>query len=231
MQKEVPAGDGPSERASVDSTCIRVGVARAAVSEDAFAGVAATDGRRDCLFGAVLCAWSGGVRYEQATSGGNCAEADPAAVALGCAAQRIPAAHQGRFAAAATGLGGLDGYDRYREVALVGARGEPGADLMRMEAAALRSRGWWLFASYGSGKSKHVPIGTPGAIVIFNGPRDHEFVSLSVYTSIRTLNNGSMGPPLDPGPKIRRALRAHRPVLDMNSAQRSYKPLTQRELN
>jgi hypothetical protein len=146
----------------------------------------------------------------------------------------LPLTQDGSQLASATGLGGLDGYDRYREVALAGGRGEPAAALMRMEAAALRSRGWRLASStVTSGpraKDKRVPIGTPGAIVIFNGPHDHEFVSLWVHTSISAVNN-DMGPPLDAGQKIRDAVRAHRPVLDLDSAQRSYKRLTHRELN
>lgn len=103
---------------------------------------------------------------------------------------------------------------------------------MRMEAAALRSRVWRLASSTitvgPQAKSKSVPIGTPDAIVIFSGPHDHEVVSLWVCTSIRAVNN-DMGPPLDAGRKIRNAVRAHRPVLDIKSAQRSYKRLTQRE--
>jgi hypothetical protein len=146
----------------------------------------------------------------------------------------LPLTKDGSMLAAATGLGGLDGYDRYREVALAGARGEPATELMRMEAAALRSRGWRLASSTATigpqAESKRVPIGTPGAIVNFNGPRDHEFVSLWVHTSIRAVNN-DMGPPLDAGRKIRNAVRAHRPVMDLNSAQRSYKPLSSRALS
>jgi hypothetical protein len=146
----------------------------------------------------------------------------------------LPLTKDGSRLATATGLGGLDGYDRYREVALAGARGEPAAELMRMEAAALRSRGWRLVSStVTSGpkaKSKFVPIGTPDAIVKFNGPRDHEVVSLWVHTSIPAVNN-DIGPPLQDGQKIRNAVRAHRPVLDVTSAQRSYKPLSAQALS
>jgi hypothetical protein len=103
-----------------------------------------------------------------------------------------------------------------------------------MEAASLRSRGWRLASSTlligPQARSKSVPIGTPGASAIFNGPRDHEFVSLWVDSSIRAVNN-DVGPPLDPGRKIRNAVRAHRPVLVMNSARRSYKPVPLQELS
>jgi hypothetical protein len=103
-----------------------------------------------------------------------------------------------------------------------------------MEAAALRTRGWRLASSTitigPQAKDKSVPIGTPGAIVIFNGPHDHEVVSLWVHTSIRAVNN-DMGPPLDAGRKIRNAVQAHRPVLDISSAQRSYKPLSPQALS
>ncbi len=146
----------------------------------------------------------------------------------------LPLTQDGSQLASATGLGGLDGYDRYREVALAGRRGEPAAALMRMEAVALRSRGWRLASSTVArgprATDERVPIGTPGAIVIFNGPHDHEFVSLWVHTSISAVKI-DMGPPLDAGRKIRDAVRAHRPVLDLDSGRRSYKRLTQRELN
>lgn len=134
----------------------------------------------------------------------------------------------------ATGLGGLDGYDRYREVALAGRRGEPPADLIKAEAAALRRRGWRLGSSIvivGPRPGfKPVPISTPGAIVSFNGPRHHEWISLSVYTTFASVYD-DIGPPLDAGRKIRDALRGHRPVLDLNSAQRSYKPVPENELS
>ena len=146
----------------------------------------------------------------------------------------LPLTKDGSRLATATGLGGLDGYDRYREVALAGARGEPAAELVRMEVAALRSRGWRLASSTVTvgpqAKSKSVPIGTPGAIENFDGPRDHEVVSLWVHTTIGAVNN-DIGPPLDVGRKIRNAVRAHRPVLDLKSAQRSYKPLSPQALS
>ena len=68
------------------------------------------------------------------------------------------------------------------------------------------------------------------AIVICNGPRDREVVLLWVHASIPAVNN-DMGPPLDAGRKIRNAVRAHRLALDINSAERSYKPLSPQALS
>ena len=146
----------------------------------------------------------------------------------------LPLTHDASRLGSATGQGSFGGYDRYREVALAGRRGEPAAELVKAEAAAILGRGWRLGSTITvgvRGTATSVPIGTPGAIASFNGPRHHEWVNLSVYTTMAAIDNQDIGPPLDPGRSIRDALRTHRPVLDVMSAQRSYKPVPQNELS